>query len=61
LRTAATVVSRAYLPPGWAKFWWLADRIQYVNQRKLQKKATPDSFRKEFTPLPILLFQKMRG
>jgi hypothetical protein len=31
-----------------------------VIKRKLQKN-TPDSFRKEFTPLPILLFQKMRG
>jgi hypothetical protein len=25
------------------------------------KKSTPDSFRKEFTPLPILLFQKNEG
>jgi len=38
LRTFAIVVSRVYLPPGWAKFWWLADCIQYGNQRKLRKK-----------------------
>src|ERR1700685_1176875 len=25
-------------PPGWVKFWWFADYIQYDNQRKLQKK-----------------------
>jgi hypothetical protein len=25
------------------------------------KKNTPDSFQKDFTPAPILLFQKMRG
>jgi hypothetical protein len=38
LRTFAIVVSRVHLPPGWAKFWWSADCIQYGNQRKLQKK-----------------------
>jgi hypothetical protein len=54
-------VSRVCLPPGWAKFWWFADCIQYDNQRQLEKKSTPDSFWKEFTPLSILLFQKMRG
>jgi nitrogen fixation-related uncharacterized protein len=31
-------VSRVYLPPGWATFWWLADRIQYDDQRQLEKK-----------------------
>jgi hypothetical protein len=41
LRTFAIVVSRVYLPPGWAKFWWFADCIQYDNQRKLQKRAPP--------------------
>jgi hypothetical protein len=60
LRTFAIVVSRVHRPPGWVKFWWFADYIQYDNQRKLQKKH-PDSFQKDFTPPPILLFQKMRG
>jgi hypothetical protein len=27
-------VSRVHLPPGWPKFWWLTDGIQYRNQRK---------------------------
>jgi len=43
------------------EFWWLTDCIQYGNQRKLQKKSTLDSFRQGITPLPILLFQEMRG
>src|SRR5271154_4174779 len=38
-RTFAIVVSRVYLPPGWAKLWWFADDIQYDHQHKLQKKA----------------------
>jgi hypothetical protein len=38
LRTFAIVVSRVYLPPGWSKFWWFADRIQYDDQRQLEKK-----------------------
>src|SRR5271168_3888495 len=45
LRTFAIVVSRVYLPPGWAKLWWFADDIQYDHQHKLQKKTPPDSFR----------------
>src|SRR5277367_2737385 len=39
LRTFAIVVSRVYLPPGWAKLSWFADDIQYDHQHKLQKKA----------------------
>jgi hypothetical protein len=38
LRTFAIIVSRVHRPPGWVKFWWFADYIQYDNQRKLQKK-----------------------
>jgi hypothetical protein len=32
------------------KFWWFADYIQYDNQRKLQKKASPILFRKNSRP-----------
>jgi hypothetical protein len=31
-------MSRVHLPPGWAKFWWFADCIQYDNQPEPQKK-----------------------
>jgi len=43
-------VCRLHLPPGWAKFWWFADCIQYDNQRKLQKKAPPILFGKNSRP-----------
>jgi hypothetical protein len=43
-------VSRVYPPPGWAKFWWFADRIQYDNQRELEKKAPPILFGKIHAP-----------
>jgi len=50
LRTFAIVVSRVHLPPGWVKFWWFADCIQYDNQRKLEKKAPPILFGKNHAP-----------
>src|SRR5271163_3847800 len=50
LRTFAIVVSRVYLPPGWAKLWWFADDIQYDHQHKLQKKAPPILFGKNSRP-----------
>jgi hypothetical protein len=31
-------VFRVHLPPGWAKFWWSADCIQYGNQAQASKK-----------------------
>jgi hypothetical protein len=61
LRTFAIVLSQVHVPPGWAKLWGVACQIQCCNQRKLQKLSTPDSFRKEFALMRILLFKKMRG
>jgi hypothetical protein len=43
LRAFTIVVSRVHLPPGWTKFWWYADCIQYGNPRKVQKN-TPRFF-----------------
>jgi hypothetical protein len=51
-------VSRVHRPPGWAKFWWLTDCIQYANQRKLQKKAPSILFGKESRPYRFFYFKK---
>jgi hypothetical protein len=51
-------VSRVHLPPGWAKFWWFADSIQYDNQRQLEKKAPPILFGKNSRPCRFFYFKK---
>jgi hypothetical protein len=58
LRTSAIVVSRVHLPPGWPKFWWLTDGIQYRNQRKLQKKASSILFGNDSRPCRFFYFKK---
>jgi hypothetical protein len=58
LRTFAIVVSRVHRPPGWVKFWWFADYIQYDNQRKLQKKHPRLFFRKTSRPRQFFYFKK---
>jgi len=51
-------VSRVHLPPGWPKFWWLTDGIQYRNQRKLQKKASSILFGNDSRPCRFFYFKK---
>jgi hypothetical protein len=58
LRTFAIVVSRVHLPPGWPKFWWLTDGIQYGNQRKLQKKVSSILFGNDSRPCRFFYFKK---
>jgi hypothetical protein len=53
-------VSRVHRPPGWAKFWWLTDCIQYGNQRKLQKKAPSILFGKESRPYRFFYFKRIQ-
>jgi hypothetical protein len=58
LRIFSIVMSRVHLPPGWAKFWWFADCIQYDNQPEPQKKAPPIVFRKNSRPRRFFYFRK---